>query len=152
MTNLSYISIISVLIFLNPPIITASGDPIIEIYGHFAKYKSGVIYDTHTNLEWYPGPDQKTSWEDAHAFAMNLRVAGGGWRMPTKKELKTLYDVGDGIDNITPFLKNSGYWVWAGQAKEVSSVWIFSFSYGGEGWPGRPPLSGGRGFAVRKRQ
>ena len=71
--------------------------------------------------------------------------------MPSKKELRTLHHVGNGISNITMLLYNSGYWIWAGQTEQTASGWLFSFSYGGEGWPGVAPPDGGRALAVRKR-
>ena len=119
---------------------------------HLVRYDSGVVYDTELGLEWYAGPDQSTSWEEAKNWVTGLEEFGGGWRMPTRKELKTLHHIGDGVNNITYLLYNSGYWIWAGTTKDSSSRWIFSFSYGGEGWHGRPPPDGGRALAVRIRK
>ena len=119
---------------------------------HLVRYDSGVVYDTELGLEWYAGPDRATTWEEASNWAAGLDEFGGGWRMPTRKELKTLYHIGDGVNNITYLLVNSGYWIWAGQTPSAASRWIFSFSYGGEGWSGRPPADGGRALAVRTRK
>jgi hypothetical protein len=111
-----------------------------------------VVYDNESGLEWYAGPDQSTSWEEAKSWVIAIALDGGEWRMPTKSELKTLYQVGDGVNNISYLLYNSGYWLWAGQTKKSASKWIFSFSYGGEGWSGQPPDDGGRAIAVRERK
>jgi hypothetical protein len=119
---------------------------------HLVRYDSGVVYDTELGLEWYAGPDQSTSWEEAKSWVAGLDEFGGGWRMPTKRELKTLHHIGDGVNNITYLLYNSGYWIWAGQTKDSSSRWVFSFSYGGEGWNGPAPADGGRALAVRIRK
>ena len=69
--------------------------------------------------------------------------------MPSRIELDSLYHIGDGVNNITYLLDNSGYWIWAGQTENESSKWVFSFSFGGEGWNGQPPADGGRAIAVR---
>ncbi len=119
---------------------------------HLVRYDSGVVYDTELGFEWYTGPDQSTSWEQAKNWVDGLDKFGGGWRMPTKRELKTLYHIGDGVNNITYLLYTSGYWIWAGHTKDSSARWIFSFSYGGEGWNGPPPADGGRALAVRTRK
>ena len=119
---------------------------------HLLLYDSGVVHDIESGLEWYAGPDQAMSWEEAKNWVSGIAEVGGGWRMPTKSELDTLHQVGDGINNISYLLYNSGYWMWAGQTKKSSSKWIFSFSYGGEGWNGQPPDDGGRAIAVRDRK
>jgi len=118
---------------------------------HFVQYNSGVVYDTGSGLEWFAGPDRSTSWEEADRWVVGLDKFGGGWRMPIRSELDSLYHVGDGVNNITYLLTNSGYWIWAGMTLNSSSKWIFSFSYGGEGWNGQPPDDGGRALAVRQR-
>ena len=118
---------------------------------HFVQYNSGVVYDTESGLEWFAGPDRSTSWEEADRWVVGLDKFGGGWRMPIRSELDSLYHVRDGVNNITYLLTNSGYWIWAGQTLNSSSRWIFSFSYGGEGWNGQPPDDGGRALAVRQR-
>ena len=127
------------------------GADVIYTDRHLVQYDSGVVYDTELGLEWYAGPDQEMSWEQAKTWVTGLDKFGGGWRMPTKRELKTLYHIGDGVNNITYLLYNSGYWIWAGPTKDLSARWIFSFSYGGEGWNGPPPPDGGRALAVRTR-
>lgn len=56
--------------------------------GTFIAYANGVIYDKITGLEWYAGPDKSTNWNEAKRWVENLNVAGGNWRMPTRKETK----------------------------------------------------------------
>lgn len=119
---------------------------------HLVRYDSGVVYDTESGLEWYAGPDRSMSWQEAESWVTGLSAVGGGWRMPTRNELDALYSIGDGVNNITYLLYNSGYWLWAGRTIDASSRWIFSFSYGGEGWNGQPPADGGRAIAVRTRK
>lgn len=116
---------------------------------YLVKYANGMVYDYQTGLEWIAGPDRATSWEQAKVWVAELNEDGTHWRIPTEKELDTLYHVGDGISNITPLLRNSGYWVWAQDSEHRSAKWVFSFSYGGEGWSGKAPQDGGRAMAVR---
>lgn len=56
---------------------------------------SDGVKDTKTSLEWIAGPDRDTTWSEARFWVQNLSVDGGGWRMPTMNELKTLYQKGD---------------------------------------------------------
>jgi hypothetical protein len=125
------------------------GAEVIAVDRHLVKYATGVVYDFRSGLEWFAGPDRGMAWQDAKAWVAALDAHGGSWRMPDRKELDTLYSVGDGVNTITYLLYNTGYWVWAGQTRDAAYAWIFSFSYGGEGWNGQPPLDGGRAVAVR---
>lgn len=121
--------------------------------GTFIAYATGVVYDERTGLEWYAGPDKYRSWYDAKKWVESLKVSGGGWRMPTKEELKTLYQKGAGTRNMTSLLKTTGWWVW-GEARDSSSAWLFSFASGYESWGNRSDSNyhNGRGFAVRSRR
>jgi hypothetical protein len=140
------------ILFSTGLVLFAIGAEVVYTDRHLLQYDSGVVYDTESGLEWYAGPDQSTSWQEAKGWVTALDLFGGGWRMPTTSELDTLYHVGDGINNITYLLYNSGFWLWAGQTEDSSSKWVFSFSYGGEGWNGQPPPDGGRAIAVRTRK
>ena len=125
--------------------------------------KSEVFYDKNTGLEWLAGPDKATNWYDAKKWVESLTaVAGGGWRMPTRKELETIYQKGEKY-SITPFLKTTGWWVWSGETRDSSSAWGFDYSYdpsapftsarGKELWFKRDDAPDYvRGFAVRSRR
>jgi hypothetical protein len=123
---------------------------IFEKDGCFQKYRDGVILDTCTGFEWLPGPDRAMIWEEAREWVRSLD--GERWRMPAEEELDTLYRIADGARQIAPVFDNSGYWIWAGSTQDAASQWLFRFSYGGEGWSGRPHPDGGRALAVRKRK
>ncbi|MDH4205471.1 MAG: caspase family protein [Desulfobacteraceae bacterium] len=120
--------------------------------GNFIAYSNGVVYDKITGLEWYAGPDKSTNWNEAKRWVESLNVAVGGWRMPTTKELRTLYKRGKRGGNMTHLLRSSGLWVWSGEIKDTSSAWGFGFSVGYEYWENRNASSGARGFAVRSRR
>ena len=127
----------------------ANNSPVVAKDRYLVKYADGLVLDYRTGLEWFAGPDRATSWNQARSWIAELKAKDTHWRMPTKSELDSLYHVGDGISNITPLLWNSGYWIWARDSGNAPAKWIFSFSYGGEGWSGRSPDDGGRVLTVR---
>jgi hypothetical protein len=61
---------------------------------HWVAYDDGTVVDTKLGLMW-PSESSKTmKWADAKAYCDNY--AGSGftdWRLPTGKELESLYDV-----------------------------------------------------------
>ena len=118
--------------------------------GRFIAYDNDVVYDTKTGIEWFAGPDKKTDWNEAKKWVEGLSVAGGGWGMPTRNELKALYQKGVGTRNMTSLLKNTGDFVWSGEII-LSSAWYFNFSKGYEDRRLRSTSYTGRGFANRSR-
>jgi hypothetical protein len=118
----------------------------------FTVAKGGVIFDSQTRLEWYVSPDQNTNWNQAKAWTERLTVAGGGWRMPTVVELKTLFQKGAARNNIDPKFQTTGWWVWSGESKDPKSAWYFDFSRGQEYEAYRGNFFNGRAFAVRSRK
>ena len=124
----------------------------VKYIDRFVANKNGIVWDTKTGLEWIAGPDRNTTWYEAKRWVENLNVAGGGWRMPTRAELKSLYSKGAGSRNMTPILKNTGWGVWSGETKSSLSAWFFYFSFGGEGWISRNYSFTRRVFAVRSRR
>lgn len=115
----------------------------------FTVSTDGVIKDSATGLEWVVGPDRDTNYSQAEHWVASLTVAGGGWRMPTRQELRSLYMQGVGQRNMDPAFKTTGWWVWA-EPRASSSAWAFSFSYGNEDWLYRNAPDG-RVFGVRSR-
>ncbi len=110
----------------------------------------GMITDGQTRLEWVVGPDKDTNYAQAMQWVASCQVAGGGWRMPTRVELKTLYKQGVGERNMDPAFKTTGWWVWA-EPRDSSSAWNFSFILGYEYCYFRDNSSNGRVFGVRSR-
>jgi TolB-like protein len=120
--------------------------------GRFEKLASGVVRDTKSGLEWYAGPDKSTGWDDAKIWVTGLKIDGGGWRMPTLKELKGLYQKGAGSRNMAPLLETTGWWVWAlDSTGSSSSIPAMSFDFDdGREFLGKRDISHyHRGFAVR---
>jgi len=119
---------------------------------HYVAYANGVVRDTKTGLEWFVGPDKDTEfWNDAKIWVDNLKVDGGGWRMPTMDELESLYQMRKGSRNMTPLLKTTGWFVWSGETESSSSAWPFNFRYGNRDWYDRYGSYDARAFAVRSR-
>jgi len=131
---------------------TVSGPEVIATDGSFEKYANGVVRDTRTGLEWVAGPDTDTTWDEARDWVQGLSIDGGGWRMPTAKELEGLYQEGKGYSNMTPLLKTTGGWVWSGETAGSSSSCGFNFTTGHRD-RGRPCHLRHllRGFAVRSQ-
>jgi hypothetical protein len=115
-------------------------------------YESGVVIDTETGLEWCVGPDRDTTWHAARSWVESLTVEGGGWRMPTRKELRTLYKEGSGESNMSPLLNTTGGFAWTGEMMGSTYAWGFCFEIGGEFWPRLSFSSTARCFAVRSRR
>jgi hypothetical protein len=121
--------------------------------GRYKKSREGVILDTKTNLEWYVGPDQGTTWDEAKSWTDSLAVDGGGWRMPTFEELRGLYQQGKGSRNMEPLFVTSGCYMWSCEEKNGSSARRFNFAYGGDDGSGGLSYYGAlRGCAVRARR
>ena len=135
--------------FLLISIVFANEDKVTAQDGTFVAYDNGVVKDNKTGLEWIVGPDKETTWNEARAWAEQLKVDGGGWRMPSKEELKTLYQKGAGTSNLTPLLKTTGQFVWSRETKDSSLAWAVSFFFSDENWFVRDSAHFTRGFAVR---
>jgi hypothetical protein len=96
--------------------------------GRYEKLASGVVRDTRTGLEWYPGPDHNTHFYDAKLWTRSLKIDGGGWRLPTVEEVKSLYRKGAGTRNMPPLLETSGWFLWAGNTRVSSAAWDLHFN------------------------
>jgi len=106
------------------------------------------VYDLITGLEWIAGPGRNMSWDEAKKWADGLEIDGGGWRMPTRKELETLYQEGKGKRNMTRLLETEAWWVWTAETDDSVSSSLFDFSRGTRDWSSRRP----RAYAVRARK
>jgi hypothetical protein len=96
------------------------------------------VKDTKTGLEWVAEPGKVTNWNEAKAWVESVKVGGGGWRMPTVKELEGLYEKGKGRSNMTHLLMtvmtNSPWYVWSGETSDSSAAWGFDFLTGLAYW------------------
>lgn len=94
----------------------------------FTSSGNGVIKDSRTGLEWLPAP-QSTSmnWLDAVRYAESLSVSmGGKWRLPTREELRGLYDESQ-QGHADALFRIDCNWVWTSEAKDETDAWFFNF-------------------------
>lgn len=124
-------------------------DPnIIDRDDNYLKFANGIVHDSNTGLEWIAGPGRNMSWDEARKWAQDLKIDGGGWRMPERDELETLYQEGKGKRNMTRLLETTAWWVWAAEHDDSASSSLFDFSRGSRDWHSRNP----RAYAVRTRK
>jgi uncharacterized caspase-like protein len=71
-----------------PP--TASTANVVKQDGTFIHYDNGVIEDRMTGLQWFFKLDKPMSQERAKFWAENLNINGGGWRLPSINEIKSI--------------------------------------------------------------
>ncbi|MCP3872463.1 MAG: DUF1566 domain-containing protein [Desulfobacteraceae bacterium] len=114
-------------------------------------FENGIIIDAKTGLMWASKDNgYKISWHNARSYCENFK--GGGfsdWRMPTQKELATLYDKKiPGKYHITSLIKLSDQYVWA-EETFGSSAAPFTFAHGRRGWLDQSYSEGGRALPVR---
>jgi hypothetical protein len=127
----------------------ADDKKIVATDGQYVAYENGIVCDKKANIEWLAGPDKYVTWDDAKAWVENLSIAGGGWRMPTKEELQSLYKKGAGERNMTPLLKTTGWRVWSNETEGETGAWYFTFYEGEYTWGIRESEGIPRVFAVR---
>ena len=116
----------------------------------FTLSSEGVITDSNTGLEWVVGPDRDTNYSQAEQWVAACTVAGAGWRMPTRQELRTLYQEGVGERNIDPVFKTTCWYVWA-EPYNQWSAWRFLFN-GGHDIEVSRDFPDSRVFGVRSRR
>lgn len=123
----------------------------------FIKYANGVVWDTDSGLEWYAGPDRNINWYEAKKWVENLNVAGGGWRMPTIRELGTPLKKIGLLLSVTPLLYSltgTGDIVWSDKCDEDSfNCWGVPIdSNKGYDYGSGDHSRGFRAFAVRNHK
>ncbi len=132
----------------------------------FHPQTSGTVLDQATGLEWYAGKDIQTTWDEAEQWVSSLGLNGGGWRMPTVKELKAIYEQGKGTRNMPPGLRTTGWFIWSGEQVpgepaargfDFSHAQSYSYDYGildtsgDTTWYDGAGSTAARGFAVRRQ-
>lgn len=148
------------MVFLVRPYLDAPSRANATTTPRYVKLESGVVVDMKTNLEWFPWEEYK-DWAKTKNWAANLSVDGGGWRMPTLKELSYFATQkqrdsvfhGDYLTSLIDEEWGFRYEVWSADSDAPPSAWAFDFYYGQpiEISPHDPQLIG-RGLAVRTRR
>ncbi len=99
----------------------------------YSRTQSGVVKDLTTGLEWQDEMvnDNNISWHDAQTYCKGLQLDGGGWRLPTIREWRTIVDASQGHPAVDPvFLNMQGnvnYWCETTAAWDSGRAWyVFS--------------------------
>jgi Protein of unknown function (DUF1566) len=67
--------------------------------GRYTYPQDGVVYDTQARLTWQRGTDpMPETWANGMTYCQTLALAGGGWRLPSVKELQTIID--ESVDTL----------------------------------------------------
>jgi len=106
--------------------------------------RDGVIDDSELGLQWAPANGQVMNHYQAEEYARNLSLGGGGWRLPTRAELKSLYEE-SAPGHVYPVFNVTDMWVWTSDVDAANSslAWDFYFRSGDEG-RGDRDVSGSR--------
>lgn len=119
----------------------------------FTTQKDGIIVDSQTGLEWICGPDKDMTWYDVKQWLDGLsKLHGGGWRMPTRKEIRSVYFAGSGTRNLPEVMTTSGWYVWTSEMMGAKHAWGFCLDIGDSYFPRLTFSTGARGFAVRAKR
>lgn len=105
---------------------------------------AGTVYDTKTKLTWQQTVTSTTFHaSDAPNYCTNLgtTLSGGGWRLPTIRELATLIDHSQ---TSAPFIDRSAFpatplhmfWSSTPLSGTANGPWVVDFSGGGISLPG----------------
>jgi hypothetical protein len=115
----------------------------------FSILSNGIIIDNLNNCEWFVGPDKDMDWFEANEWARSLNLNGKIWRLPTRKELNSLFIKGEGQRNMPPIFKTSGWEIWTKESWTNSHAWLFSFILGDSKAWDRRYSTNRRAFAIR---
>ena len=111
-----------------------------------------IIADSLTDLEWFPGPNRDMDWYMAEGWIKKITLSGGGWRMPTLLELRSLYDENIGAEfKIDPAFTLTACCIWTGEKIDAMSARNFSFKPRFREHGRMPNSYRNRAFAVRSR-
>jgi len=116
--------------------------------GRYTIPGDGTVKDTVTGLEWQQDVVGTFMWSasaapgSAQAYCQGLSLNGGGWRLPSLRELRSLVDTAKknpAIDTDAFPDKNSGSF-WSSTPKAASSffVWHVEFMNGKVDYAGAP--------------
>ncbi|TAN44652.1 MAG: DUF1566 domain-containing protein [Nitrospirae bacterium] len=137
------------------PTITASGkrEEQEKIATERFTFKNGIIEDSKLALQWVPAPSWDMNHYEAGEYVQKLSLNGGGWRLPTRAELKSLYDKSKPGNADTVFGVGDK-WVWTSELDGSSNAWYFYFAGGSERMNARAPsyYYGYRVLPVRSRR
>jgi outer membrane protein OmpA-like peptidoglycan-associated protein len=95
--------------------------------GRYIAYDDGTVWDTMTDLLWAARDNGgNIKWEDAKLYCESYSEGGyDKWRMPTREELKGLYDrsiFGNNGFHLTKLITLTGSFPWASEVQGSEAV------------------------------
>ena len=95
------------------------------------KVKAPTWVDPQTGLEWQCESAGRMDWHAAQSYARSLTLnGGGGWRLPTARELETLLDRTKYRPEVRaeiPFRDFLSYWSSTTFGPDRNNAWIVMF-------------------------
>ena len=105
---------------------------------------NGVVTDDVSTLEWQDdygdnaGAVKQSTWEDAIGYCEALGLAGGGWRLPNIRELRSIVDRATANPSIDSTFQNitssNAYWSSTTGVDNKDYAWAVFFNNGLDGW------------------
>ncbi len=126
----------------------------------FVDRGGGVLFDTRTGLEWTQRDNGRDiGWDDAGRYCADLSLGGGGWRLPSIKELAAIYGRPNGgtvacggyTCKVSPLFRLTKPWPWSGTQRGSSKAWFFSLNNGNRTSVHASFSAGTRALCVRRR-
>jgi len=108
--------------------------------GDLIAYDDGTVWDQRTNLLWAARDNgANITWQEAKDYCDSYNVGGySGWRMPTKDELKGLYDrtiFGNKGFHLSKLITLTGGFLWTSDI-QGSEAMVVNFLYDRDMWFG----------------
>lgn len=122
---------------------------------HLVSSTEGIITDTLTGLMWAPAPDREVTWDQANAYAQNLKLGGyTDWRLPTRSELRSLFDASEEYNpssdsTFNPAFRLTDCCPWSSEVEGSDRAWSFQFGPVHLGFSHRSRSDSNRVLAVR---
>lgn len=94
-----------------------------------------VWKDNQTGLEWDIRTGYYSDWDDSVGFCENFAGFGGGWRLPTIKELEAIVvsedtDCGESPCRLPDFFRVQGVWIWSATEIDQTHAWAVEVANG----------------------
>jgi hypothetical protein len=91
--------------------------------------KDGWITDSRTDLMWAPAPDRNFNQNEADTYAKSLRMGGfSDWRLPTRKELKSLWKPSEEY-KVHPAFRVTDRWAWSAEMTAPPAGWRIAIDF-----------------------